>query len=272
MKQSELNGKVAIVTGSSQGIGKAVALRLAQKGASVIINGRNLEKLEATKNEFLEQNLDIIAIPADVGVYKQCEQLVQQAIDNYGHLDYLVNNAGLSMEGSVETTDPEVFEKVFHINILGQLYPTKAALPYIIQTKGSIIFTSSIAGLIGLPRYSAYSSSKMALTALVQSLRIETQTTGIHIGINYLGFVENDVAKTFYDEHGELQIMPKRKGFAKMTSKRAAEKIVNNIIHRRKQKVFSMLGNVMAKTQQLFPRIFDKLMTNSYKKQQKDKV
>jgi short-subunit dehydrogenase len=268
----KLKDKVVIVTGSSQGIGKAVALLMAREGANVVINGRNPDKLQITGKEFLDQNLNFLPVQADVGDYAACERLIQETLNAYGRLDILVNNAGISMEGKIETTDPQVFAKVFHTNILGQLYPTKAALPYIKQNKGSIIFISSIAGLIGLPRYSAYSSSKMALTALVQSLRIETQTTGIHIGINYLGFVENDAAKTFYDEQGRLQPMPERRGFAKMTSERAAEKIVSNIIKKRKQVIFSPLGQVMAKTQQLFPRIFDKLMTRSYKKQQSDSL
>jgi len=182
MKSGKLDGKVAIVTGSSRGIGKVVAMHLAQKGVKVVINGRNPNHLEATKIEFEQNNLNVIAIEADVTDYQACEQLINQTVQTFGKLDILINNAGISMEGSIAESQPYVFKKLIETNLVGQLFPTQAALPHIVLTKGSIVFISSIAGLIGLPRYAAYSSSKMALTALTQSLRIENYASDIHIG------------------------------------------------------------------------------------------
>lgn len=268
MKPGKLEGKVAIVTGSSRGIGKEVAMQLAKKGAKVVINGQNPDRLESARLEFEQNNLSVTAIQADVGDYPSCEHLILQTIDTYGKLDILINNAGLSMEGCIADSQPDVFRKIFETNITGHLFPTQAALPFIIQTKGSIVFISSIAGLIGLPRYAAYSSSKMALTALTQSLRIENHATGIHIGLNYLGFVENEKNKKFLNHKGELELMPERKSFAKMPVKKVAAKIIRGIELRQKNVVFSLIGKLLALAQRFFPRILEYVMTRAYQKQQ----
>ena len=269
MRSSKLAGKVAIVTGSSRGIGKVVAMLLAQKGVKVVINGRNPNHLEATKIEFEQNNLHVTAIEADVTDHQACEQLINQTVQAFGKLDILINNAGISMEGSIAESQPHVFKKLIETNLVGQLFPTQAALPHIVQTKGSIVFISSIAGLIGLPRFAAYSSSKMALTALTQSLRIENYATDIHIGLSYLGFVENEKNKTFLNKDGELELMPDRKSFAKMPVDKVAFKIVRGIELRRKNEVFSMIGKLLSLTQRFFPRVLEYLMIRAYQKQQK---
>ena len=270
MKQDKLKGKVVIVTGSSRGIGKAVALLLAQKGAKVVINGRNPERLQKAVSEFELKNLLVTAIEADIGNSQACERLVDQTIDLHGKLDILINNAGLSMEGTIADSQPGVFQQIIETNILGHLFPTQKALPHIVKTKGSIVFISSIAGLLGLPKFAAYSSSKMALTALAQSLRIENNNTGIHIGLNYLGFVENEMNKTYLNEYGELKIMPKRKGFAKMSIQKVAVKIVRGIELHKKNIIFSNIGRLLDVAQRFFPGLLEYFMIKAYRKQQKN--
>ena len=127
MSRSTLNGKVAIITGSSAGIGKAIAIALAQQNVKIVLNGRNLERLEKTAEELRSSGFDPLSIQGDVGNYKDCEDLVERTIKEYGTIDILVNNAGLSMEGTIAKSLPDVFEKVFHTNILGVLFPTKSS-------------------------------------------------------------------------------------------------------------------------------------------------
>jgi short-subunit dehydrogenase len=264
MSSKKLAGKVAIITGSSMGIGKAIAIALAKKQVKVVLNGRNLERLENTAMELSALGYDVFAIQGDVGKYQDCENLVYQTLSKYGAIDILINNAGLAMEGSIADTSPMVFEQVFHTNIIGVLFPTKAALTYLKQTKGSIIFTGSIAGYMGLPNYSAYSSSKMALTALVQSLKIELTGTGVHVGINYVGFVKNDHEKMFLNQYGKLETMPEREQFKRMPLAEVAARFVKGIEKRRYKQTLSFLGKMTKLTQRYFPAVFEWLMIKKH--------
>ena len=266
MEKFSLVDKVAIITGSSQGIGKAIAIAFAKKGAKVVLNGRNIEKLTKAKLELFELGYEVLAVQGDVGKYEECENLIEQTIEKFGQVDILINNAGIAMEGSIESTSPEVFEKVFHTNILGVLFPTKAALSYLKKSKGSVVFTGSIAGYMGLPNYSAYSASKMSLTALVQSLKIELAGTGVHVGINYVGFAENDADKTYYDAKGEIKIMPVRAQFKRMPLAKVADIFVQGIEQRKYKQTLSMIGKFTRIMHQYFPAIFEWAMIRKHKK------
>jgi short-subunit dehydrogenase len=270
MSKSKLNGKVAIITGSSTGIGKAIAKALAKKKVKIVLNGRNQERLEDTAKELRALGYDVLTARGDVGIYKDCKNLIEQTIKEYGAIDILINNAGLSMEGTIDKTLPEVFEKVFHTNILGVLFPTKAALPYLKQSKGSIVFAGSIAGYMGLPDYSAYSASKMALTALAQSLKIELAGTGVHVGINYIGFAENDDNKTYLNNNGEIEKVPVRKQFKRMPLDVIAAHFVRGIENRKYKQTFSFIGKLTNILHRYFPALFEWIMIRKYLKQKKD--
>lgn len=265
MRKIDLSDKVAIITGSSKGIGKAIAIALVKKGVKVVLNGRNSEKLIKTKLELFELGYEVLAVKADVGKYDECEYLIEQTIDAYGKLDILINNAGIAMEGSISDTSPQVFESVFHTNILGALFPTKAAIPYLKESKGSVVFTGSIAGYMGLPNYSAYSASKMSLTALVQSLKIELAGTGVHVGINYVGFAENDADKTYFDAKGELKIMPVRKQFKRMPLSIVASYFVRGIERRTYKQTLSSIGKFTRVMHQYFPTLFEWALIRKHK-------
>lgn len=262
----DFKNKVVIITGSSRGIGLALAKALAQLGAHLVLNGRNVERLNAAKEEVDQYGIKTIAISCDIGEKEGSELLVKKTLDTFGRIDVLVNNAGLAMEGKIENTDLKVFEKVFHTNILGVLYPTQAALPYIKETKGSIIFTGSIAGFMGLPEFSAYSASKMALTALTQSLRIELANTEVHIGLIYVGFAENDAEKTFLNSKGEVEKMPIREGFKRMPLETVAHQFIDVIKKRKNRKILSGIGLGTSFMHRFFPALFEKLMTRRYLK------
>lgn len=269
MGRYSIQGKVAIVTGSSRGIGKAIAKALCAKGAKVVLNGRSLEPLKKTEEELKESGFDVLAVQGDVASYEDCEKLINETVNAFGQIDIVVNNAAISAEGSIGDTSPEVFEKMFRVNLLGMLYPAKAALPYLKQTKGSVVFTGSIAGFIGLPNYSAYSSTKMALTALVQSLKIELAGTGIHVGLNYVGFAENEENKTIINKEGELEVIPEREQFSRMPLDEVAKHFVRGIERRKYKQTFSLLGKVMRLVQQYFPGIFERALIFAHKRQQK---
>ena len=265
MKNCDFIGKVAIITGSSMGIGKATAYVLAQHGVKIVLNGRDEEKLENTKAEMLDKGYDVIAVKGDVTIPYDCEKLINTTIETYGKIDILINNAGISMRGNFETLDISVFEKVYNTNILGAVYPTKFALPHIKSSKGSIVFISSVAAIRGLPSISVYCSAKMALTAIAESLKIEMSGTGIHIGIVHVGFTQNEVDKKTMNADGNLIPIENRSTKKAQTTTEVALAIFKNIKRRRFKTIISFLGKMNAFTNKLLPRLADKILVNSMK-------
>lgn len=265
----DLNNKVVFITGSAVGIGKATAIELAKKGAIVILNGRNESKLLIAKEELLKQNVEVSFLVGDVSIFTDCERMMKQLISQFGRLDILINNAGSSAEGTIENSSTEAFRKVIEANLIGKFNATKAALPYIKQSKGQIVFNGSIAGFLGIPGFFAYSSSKRALESLSQSLRIEVINTGVHVAINFIGFTENDVNKKLIDANGNPQQIPKRKGFKLQTQQQVAKKIVSGIENKRRKQIFSTVGKFMSFMQRVFPRVFEQLLIIGHKRQLK---
>lgn len=247
--------RVGIITGSSRGIGRATALELCEQGAKIVLNGRNLTQLLKTKNEFREMGFDVIALQGDVTSMADCEYIMDETIKEFARIDFLINNGSLTMNERFEQVQPSTFDAVFCSNSMGAVLPTIAALPYLKVTKGSVLFISSLAGLHGMPSASAYSAGKMGLTALWQSLRIELSHTGIHFGICYLGFTENDAEKRMLTADGTLVAVPKRPVFMVKSQKQVARLVARSIHYRKPRRVISFMGKVAAFMFRFFPRL-----------------
>ena len=247
-------GKVAIITGSSSGIGKTTAIQLAQQGASVVINGRSKDKLEMLRVTMEEEGLSVLAIAADITSYKECEQLIDDTVKHFGHVDILINNASLTMNDTFENIHPDTFNQVLLSNTLGAMMPTKAALAQLRRSKGSVVFISSLAGLNGLPACSAYCAGKMALTGFWQSLKIELDHTGIHFGICYVSFTQNDKDKRMLAGAGELVEVEERPAILKQTQEQVAKAIVRCVRKRKAKVVLSRFGKFISVLFRYMPR------------------
>lgn len=265
MKTKSFKDKVAIITGSSIGIGKASALMLAQHGVKIVLNGRNEEKLNKARAEMMEKGYEVIAFKGDVTNPMDCERMIKTTIATFGKLDILINNAGISMRGNFETLDISVFENVYNTNILGAVYPTKYALPYIKKSKGSIIFISSVAAIRGLPSISVYCSAKMALTAIAESLKVELSGTGVHVGIVHVGFTQNESDKKTMNADGQLIPIEERSTKKAQTTEEVAKAIFKNIKKRKFKTIISFLGKMNAFTNKIIPRLADKILVKSMK-------
>lgn len=257
--------KVVVITGSSTGIGKAIALELGLSGAKIVMNGRNKQKLQLAENEFKNKNIDLLTIPADVSEIEGAEKLISETINHYGQIDILINNAGLSVHGLFSETEPEKWSEVLKLNTLGYIYPTKYALPFLIKTKGSIVFISSIGGRAGLPGHGLYSVSKMPLNSLAQTLDIELQQFDIHVGIVYLGFIRNDPDKTIMDGQGIHQKIKSRPEKLLMEPGKVAIKVRELILNRKRSKVISLLGHLQS-VLYMFPPVRRVIMRNMLKR------
>ncbi len=264
-----MRNKIVIITGSSSGLGKAIAKEMANAGAKVVLNGRNEKKLIDTYNEFLNQNFEVIAVSGDVSNPNDCEKIIQTTLEHYKQIDVLINNAGVSMQGTLEEVNIDVFKKVIDVNYLGSVFMTKAALKLLKETKGSILFVSSVAGLGGIPNFSAYSASKMALTALTESLNIELNDAGVHVGIVYLGFVKNDPNKVIFNSDGQIIPQPNRGVFNAIDSEVVALKIRQIIEKRAFKVVFSPVGKIYNLLHKISPSLLLFIIRRLYKKHKK---
>lgn len=255
--------KVVIVTGSGSGIGKATARAMGQQGAQVVINGRNPEKLAQAEQALRAGGVEAFAVVADVATAAGAQQLVDATLQQYGKIDVLINNAGMSSRGYFDTLSPVVMEDMLHINVLGSLYPTRAALSALKESQGSVIFISSVAGIRGLPETSLYCASKMALTSIAESLRVELWEDRIHVGIVYVGITRNDPGKQVIDADGSRITLRQRDQRRAQAPDTVAQSILTLIRKRRFKTTLTTLGKINRWANVLFPRIVDVFLVKS---------
>ncbi|XOV94646.1 MAG: SDR family oxidoreductase [Bacteroidota bacterium] len=256
----DFKDKVVVISGSSQGIGKATAQAFLSLGCKVVINGRKKETLMKTHNELAESGGNVFAVKADVSNPAEAKQLINKTFSKYGRIDILINNAGFSMRGKIEDLDPIVFQQSFTVNVLGTANLTIYALPYIKQSKGSIVFISSLAGVRGLPGLSAYCSSKLALQGIAESLRIEEAQSGIHVGLVQISQTEVDQNKVAMDATGEMVPLPDRSHLKVTPKVEVVKAILNNIRKREFITTMTLLGKLNVLMQSLAPGLLEKIL------------
>ena len=254
---------VAIITGSSQGIGKALARELGRQGVRVVLNGRREARLREAEEELTQEGLAVAALAGDISDLAFAQKLVAFAIDTFGQLDMLVNNAGAANRGSLGDVSPESVETLIRVNLMGSIFPTQAALPHLRESKGSVLFIGSLAGLHGLPYNGLYSSTKQALTALSESLRIEESAHEVHVGLAYVGFTENDPRKVILDTDGKPVYLPRRDGMRLQSPEKVAAKLRRMLETRRKREVFTPMGKGLYWAQRLMPGLIDWVLTRN---------
>lgn len=202
-----LEGKVAIVTGSSRGIGKGIVMKLALEGAKVVVNySSSLDKAKAVVDEIVQQGGEAVAIKADMSKVAEIEQLVAQAVEKYGKLDILVSNAGVEHFGSFEEVTPEDFDKTFSVNTKGQFFAMQAAAKQM-QNGGRLICTSSISASKGFINHSVYAGSKGATESFARNLAVDLGSRGITVNEIAPGATKTDM----YDKHADLYRDPDSK-------------------------------------------------------------
>src|ERR1700688_4096727 len=199
---SFFNDKVVVVTGGSDGIGKALIELLIKEGAKVATCGRQYEKLYALQLEYSQVMLH--AMVCDVSNEEECKRFILSTVETFGTIDILINNAGISMRSLFDDADTDVIRRMMDVNFMGAVYCTKAALPYIIEQKGTIVGISSTAGYRGLPGRSGYSASKFALQGWLESLRTELMYTGVHVMWVSPGFTTSNIRHAALDPTGSV--------------------------------------------------------------------
>lgn len=187
-------GKVALVTGASSGIGEAVAVDLARRGATVVVTARRATELEATALACRRHAVGSFSVVGDVSDREHSERAVKEATERLGRLDIVINNAGVSLrKHAIDTTADEI-ERVMAVNFLGAVYTTTAALPGMLDRgAGSIVNITSVAGYIPNPKESAYGASKAALSLWSHGLSVDLHGTGVHVGVLSPGPIDTEI-------------------------------------------------------------------------------
>ncbi len=262
-KRSPLQGKVAVITGSGRGIGKAIAVELASRGATVVLNGRNEERLRKAEAEIRQPGGKVMSVCCDISTTEGGIFLVDKVIEKYGVIDILINNAGISMRGNFADLDPAIFRTVFEANVFTAANVSIPAIKNLKESKGSLIFISSVSGIRGLPFQSVYSAAKMSLRALAESIRIEERGSGLHVGLIHVGYTENDPAKETISANGNRIPINPRKGRDVMTQQEVAGAVVRSIEKRKFITTLSPLGKLTAVLQPIFPRLVEMALSRN---------
>ena len=178
----KLDGQVAIVTGASRGLGRAVAIGLAAEGAAVAITARTAEQLEAVAAEIRGRGGKVLPIAADITRYEDVERIVAGTLDAFGRIDILVNNAGTGIFAPVVEASLDDWNLMLDVNFKGTAYCSKAVLPQMLaQRSGHIINVASVAGIHGIPTQSVYCASKFAVVGFAQALAQEVVGRGVRV-------------------------------------------------------------------------------------------
>ena len=204
----DLTAKVALVTGASRGIGFAIAQAYARAGASVLLNARKPEALDAAVAAIRAEGGEATALPGNVGRLETIPALVEQAIATYGGVDVLVNNAATNpIYGPVEQATPEIFAKIMAVNVQGPFELAKALRPALARTGGSVINVSSIGGLSPEPGLGIYSVSKAALLSLTKVLALEWGAEGIRVNAICPGLIRTDFSEALWSNERLVKTM-----------------------------------------------------------------
>lgn len=203
-----LTGKVAVVTGASRGIGKAIACKLASQGAKVVVNyNGSREKAEAVKAEIEAQGGTAVLYQCDVSDFASCEAFIQDVIKEQGSLDILVNNAGITRDGLLMKMSEEDFDKVLDTNLKGTFNTIRfAARQMIKQRSGRIINMSSVVGVSGNAGQANYAASKAGVIGLTKAVAREVASRGVTVNAIAPGFIQTDMTDVLSDKVKEAMV------------------------------------------------------------------
>lgn len=229
-----MQNKVVIITGASSGIGKALAIKYASKGWDLVLAARRIDRLLELEKKLVGVN--VLSVKTDVSVEADCKDLIDAAVKNFGKIDVLINNAGISMRASFDEVSLDVLRRLMDVNYWGTVYCTKFALPYLLKQKGSLVGVISTGGYIGLPGRTGYSGSKFAVRGFLDTVRIENLKTGLHVLVAAPGFTSSEIRTTALLSNGDAQGKTPRNENKMMSAERCAS-IMYWAIKRRKRKM-----------------------------------
>jgi NAD(P)-dependent dehydrogenase (short-subunit alcohol dehydrogenase family) len=260
-----LQGKTALITGGSSGIGRAAALRLAGHGVRVALAARNVAALAEAAAEVRRGGGTALVVPTDVTEAHQVEAAVAATVAEFGALDILLSCAGLSLRAYFEGSRLEALERVVRVNFFGTLYATHFALPHVKKARGSLVAVSSLTGKRGIPSYAVYGASKFAVQGLYEALRVELRRDGVHVGVVSPAFVDTPLRENVLGADGEKWPVPPAPPFRIWPVDKCVDRIVRLIVQRRRQALLpAFTGPLLLLDELLGQRLGDRILERKF--------
>jgi short-subunit dehydrogenase len=261
MKKTVFRDNVTIITGASFGIGRELALQLADQGAWLTLAARNTEKLAEVSSLCNQRGGKVIAITTDVADQSNCQALVQRTVQEYGRIDTLINNAGIGMATRFdELEDLTIFEKVMQVNFLGSVYCTFYALPYLKKTQGRLVGVCSQRGLFPSAMADGYGPSKHAMVGFFDSLRIELDGSGVSVTMIYPEWVSTGITSRALRRDGtptgEISLHERNA----MTVETCARVIIQAAETRKREVVMTLLSKLGLWIKLIMPGVVDQIV------------
>jgi len=267
----QYRSRIFVITGASEGIGAELALALARRGHSLVLAARSEDRLREVAAHCQRSGAKAIAFRADITVEDDCRRLVGRALEAFGRIDVLVNNAGLSMHATFdEISDWSTYERLWRVNCLGTINCTRFAWPYLKAAPGKrggqIVGISSLAGRTGVPGRTTYCASKFAQTGFLEALRIEAAEHGITVTVVYPGVVATESRRPGQNGRGETAGVSGLEEAGAMPVDECARQIVHAIEGRRRELVMTAKGRIGLWLKLLAPGWVDNLARNALRK------
>jgi len=254
----ELANRVAIVTGASEGIGRALAQQLVSEGAQVALAARSKDKLEALVAELGAERA--LAVPTDVAQPAQVERLVARTVERFGGADILVNNAGFGLYALVEETDWAHLREMWEVNFFGAVACTRAALPHLRQRGGAVVNISSVAGKIPLPYMASYCATKSALNAFSDGLRMELARAGVHVLTVCPGRVRTNFHEAAYRDGKNLPAIFQQRHPTGVSAEDVARATLRALRRGRREVIIPWRLRLAASLRNLLPGLTERLL------------
>jgi short-subunit dehydrogenase len=260
-------GKVVVVTGASQGIGRALCLELAAQRPRLVLAARDEAALAAVADECRARGADALVVPTDVTDEVACRHLVERTVERYAALDVLVNNAGIGMVARFEeVSDLAPYERLLRVNVLGSIYPTFHALPHLRRARGQIVAVSSLAGLSGVPLRTAYAATKHAQIGFFDSLRVELRGSGVSVTVVCPYFVQSEIRRRSAGPDGRTLTASPVHEEAIMTAEECAWRTVRAMEKRQRMLVMTLKGKLGRLVKLVAPGLVDRMTARSVRK------
>lgn len=264
---------VVVITGASDGIGAELARQWAQREGeklALVLAARSEDKLAAVAQDCRAHGGEVLTLRCDVSQQGDCLQLVEQALARFGRIDTLVNNAGISghaMLGEVE--DLSWYEHLFRVNFWGSVWTTHAALPHLKASRGRVVAVSSLAGLVGVPGRTAYSSSKFAMNGFFEALRPEVGLHGVSVTVAYPGVVDTQIRYRGFNAKGEAKGSSSLDESNAMPVQQCARLILDGTLARKREIVMTSKGKIGRWLKLLAPAMVDRMALAALHKEEK---
>lgn len=262
-----LKSKVVVITGAGSGIGRALAIELAQKKAKLALNDWNMASLEETLSQ-LPQETEVIYEKYDVSSALATESFAHRVTENFGQVDVVINNAGIALpQKKVEKTDYEDFEKVLKVNLWGVIYGSKIFIPHLLkQPEASLVNVSSIFGIVGQPLQGPYVTAKFAVKGFTETLRHELKDSPINVLCVHPGGIKTNIIRNMDTPHTQYRdkFAAAFEKLAKTTPASAAKTIIQGIEKKKKRVLIGRDAKSMDLLARLIPQRYGNIVYRDF--------